>query len=211
MAKNKSSGKAPKARSSRPRRGKSEAMTGAKENEVEVRIGHNSSLNLPEPIALSDDDFDLHYKATKSAKEKMNTAKRLYDGCCKNAKKVSADMLAAVKQAIAYDGADPEDIKKDLEIRGYVLKRRESPTQLVIHDMLDGDVQEHAYKRGFGDGEAGRPANNRYPEGSDLAAKYSDGWTRGQAKLVGVELLPKDDASADDSAEAGGAEDREAA
>jgi hypothetical protein len=193
MAKKAKSSKAPKGtRGSRKRRGTSEAMTGKKENEVEVRtIGDNSGLNLPEPIALDDGDFDLHYKALRSAKDKMDTAKRLYDGCCKGAKKVSPELLEAVKRAIKYDGQDANDIKADLEIAGYVLRRRGSPVQITVFDTLIGDVKEQAASRGLGDGENGRPSASSYPAGSDLDQIYSDNWRLGQAKLLG---LPPDQA-----------------
>jgi hypothetical protein len=175
-------------RAGRSRRGKGENMTGAKESAVEMRtIGDNSGeLNLQQ-VQIDDGDFDLHYKAIKSAVERQKQSKNLYDGCCKAAKKVSADLLEAVKKAIKFDGMDPDDIKRQLEIDGYALKRRENPIQLTVFNSLLGDQKEVVAKRGYEDGKAGRSAKTEYPEGSDLATIYSENYMRGQGEVLGLD------------------------
>lgn len=166
------------------RRSRAESSTGKKADQVEMRKA--ASLDLPEPVELSSDDFKLHYRAIKLAKDSLDRHKSLYDGCCKQAKKVSEELLAAVKLAIQYEGKDPEDIRKDLEIRGFVLKQTGSYLQLTLHDTLAGDVNDQAYKRGLADGKAGRSASSKYPEGSDLAEEYGRGWRHGTAENMGM-------------------------
>jgi hypothetical protein len=193
MAKGKKNGTA---RGARKRRGKSESMTGKKAGEVEVRTGE---LDLQQ-IEINDDDFDLHFRAMKGAVDRQKTAKNLYDGCCKAAKKVSPELLDAVKRALKFEGMDPADIKRQMEIDGYVLKRTASPIQLTVFDTLAGDVADQAYKRGYDDGENGRTAADKYPAGSDLSGHYTRGWRHGTAKNLG--LTPEQaDAAAEDGDE----------
>lgn len=164
------------------RRGKSESVTGKKEAEAEVRKGE---LELKQ-IEINDDDFDMHYRSLKGAKEKMATAKNLYDGCCKAAKKVSEDLLNSLKRALKFEGMDAEDIKRQLEIDGYVLRKTGSSVQLTIHDTLLGDEKELAYKRGRDAGGNGKSLNNPYPAGSDLAEAFATGWRNAVGGTLGL-------------------------
>ena len=192
-------------------KGKSRGSRGRKKvedkaDQVEVREGE---LEL-KTIEIDDGDFDMHLKSIKGAKERFDTAKRLYDSCCKSAKKVSEDLLNSIKRAIKFEGMDIADIKKQLEIDGYVLKRAGSSVQLTIHDTLLGDVNAAAEKRGHADGKAGRSANCPYPEGTELARLYFGGWNAGQAELIGAD---DDDGDDDDDGEhaLAGADEREPA
>lgn len=178
------------------KRGKSEAMTGAKENAVEMR---KAELDL-QPIEIDDGDFDMHLRAMKGAVDKQKTAKNLYDGCCKAAKKVSPELLDAIKRAIKFEGMDREDIKRQLEIDGYVLKKTGSSVQLTIHDTILGDVKDAAYGRGKADALNGRGSNSPYPAGSDLTSAYDSGWQDGTGQQLG--LTPEQTAAAIDDDDA---------
>ncbi len=129
MARGKTGGK-PNGKAKRGgRRSKAESSTGKKENAAEVRKAGELDL---QPIAINDDDFDLHFRATKNAKERVETAQSLYRTCLKNAKKVSPDLHDSIKDALAFEGMDPHDIKRKLEINGYVLRKTGSSVQLTI-------------------------------------------------------------------------------
>lgn len=169
----------------KPRKGNGrgrKAKVQDKADAVETRKAGELDL---QQIVIDDGDFDLHFRSLKGASEKMKTAKNLYDSCAKSAKKVSPELLDAVKYAIKLEGLDAADVKRELEIKGYALKRSGSPIQLTIHDTLSGDVSDAAEKRGYLDGKAGRAANCPFPEGSDLARLYLGGWSKGQGDLLG--------------------------
>lgn len=159
-----------------------------KADTVEMRTA--GELDLKQ-IAIDDADFDMHLRAMKGAKDRMATAKNLYDGCCKAAKKVSEELLTAVKKAIKFEAMDVDDIKRALEIDGYVLRKTGSPVQLTIHDTLMGDVNEAADVQGYRDAKAGRVAKSPYPESSDLHELYMAGWQRGTRENMG--LPPEED------------------
>ena len=175
------------------RRGKSEAMTGAKDATVEVRKAGELDLK---PVEIDDGDFDLHFRATKNAKERVETATSLYRTCLKNAKKVSPELHDAIKDAMKFEGMDPHDIKRQMEISGYVLRKTGSSVQLTIHDSLLGDTKDAYYKRGHADGKAGRTADARAPEGSDVAMEYLRGWQHGTASNLGMSPEEADAAAA---------------
>ena len=166
----------------RKKRGSPAKKTVDKADVAEVNTVSNK-LDL-KPIEIDDGDFDMHYKAMKGAKEKFDQSKRLYDGCCKAAKKVSDELLDSVKRAMKFDGMDQDAIKRLLEIDGYVLRKTNSAIQLTLHNVLMGDAVQTAYQRGFDAGLAGDGNANRYPVGSDLAERYDIGWGEGQKKLV---------------------------
>lgn len=188
MAKNgKSNGKSKGAR-----RSKAECSTGAKENKVEMRKAKD--LDLPEPVVLQSDDFQMHYRAIKAATEKKDTAVNLLRGCYKQAKKVHPQLAEAVRWAIGIERADdPEAVKAELAMRGFVLKETGHHVQLTIHDSLLGDVNEAAELRGYKDAKASRVAGAVYPEGSDLHGLYMKGWTRGTAENLGIQTDDIDD------------------
>jgi len=151
-----------------------------KQDQVEVRQDE-----LP-GIEIDDSDFDMHFRALKGAVEKMKTAKNLYDGCCKSAKKVSPELLDAVKYAIKLEGLDAADVKRELEIKGYALKRTGSSVQLTIHDTLLGDEEDLAYRRGKEAGASGKSNANPYPKASSLAEEYDRGWRAGVGGNLGL-------------------------
>lgn len=179
----KSRGKSNKPRSSRARRGRSESMTGAADAKVEVRKAGELDL---QQVEIDDADFDMHFRAAKTAKETAEKYQSLYRSQLKAAKKVSPALAEAVKWALGSEGKDAADIKREMEIKGYVLKRQGSPIQLTVHDTLLGDTMESYYKRGHADGEAGKTADARAPEGSDLHSEYMRGWQHGTAKNLGL-------------------------
>lgn len=153
-----------------------------KADDVEMRTASPEIAGLE----INDDDFDLHLASVRRAVEAQKRAKNGYDACMKACKKVSPAFHETIKLAIKMDGKDPEDIKRDLEMQGYVLKRSGSNVQLTIHDTLLGDAEDQAYARGKKAGAAGLSNANPYPKNSDLAAKYDAGWGDGQADLVGA-------------------------
>lgn len=172
------------ARGTRKRRGKSEDMTGAKDGAVEMRKAGSFDL---QPMEIDDSDFELHFKAAKSAKETAEKYQSLYRGQLKQAKKVSQDLHDSVKLALSLDGKSDSDIKRDLEIKGYVLKRRAGSIQLTIHDTLLGDENQLAEKRGLDAALAGQTSANPYPTGSDLAALYAKGFKKGTIKNLPID------------------------
>lgn len=180
------------ARSSRKRRGNAEAVTGAKEAKVEVR---KAELDLKQ-VEINDGDFDLHFRAVKSAKERVETASSLYRTCLKNAKKVSPELQDAIKDALKFEGMQHADIKRQMEIAGYVLRKTGSSVQLTIHDSLMGDTNEAYYKRGHHDGEGGKTPDQRAPEGTDLHESYMRGWRHGTSKNMGMTAEESDAAIA---------------
>lgn len=167
-------------KSKRGGKSKAEASTGKNEATAEMR---KAELDL-QPIEIDDGDFDMHLRAMKGAVDKQKIAKNLYDGCCKAAKKVSPDLLDALKRAIKFEGMDREDIKRQLEIDGYVLKKTGSSVQLTIHDVILGDVNANAFEQGYANGMAGTAISNRFPEGSDLARLYEEGYVKAQTELA---------------------------
>lgn len=198
-----------KAKGRGSRRSNAEGSTGAKDNVVQMR--KPSELELKHVI-IDDADFDMHMRAFKGATERMKTAKNLYDGVCKAAKKVSDNLLNALKRAQKFEGMDAEDIKRQLEIDGYVLKRQGSPVQLTIHDSLLGDVNKAAYKKGNDDALNSRGANNPYPEGSDLHEQYAVGYRNGMGSNLGLTVeqteaaMAKDDGPEDEDEDDAGEE-----
>jgi hypothetical protein len=186
-------------RGSRKGRGKSESETGMKAGEVEVRTGE---LTLGEPVELESNDVQMHIKAIKAATEKKDTANNLLRGCYKAANKLNPNLGDAIKRALTVERKnDPAALKAELEVFGIALKETGSPIQLVIHDMLSGDVAESAYKRGEADGKAGRTASNKYPEGSDLANEYARGWRHGTSANLGLTPEQSDEAVREDDDE----------
>lgn len=180
-------------RGKRGRKSKAESMTGAKESQVEVRtIGDNSGLKLPAPK-----DFDYHYKSMRGALDKVKTAQALSSQASESANKCSPGLAQVIKNTIKIENEDdPAKLKRHLEMMGMGLKHIDSTIQINIFDSLAGDQIELVYKRGFSDGEAGRTAQNDYPEGSALAKEYARGWRHGTGK--NLSLTPEQVDASDD-------------
>lgn len=175
----------PKGRGSR--KSKAESMTGAKDDEVEVRtIGDNSGELDLTAIVIDERDFKLHYNSIKTATDKKETAMSLLRTARKRAKEASPDILDAVERAMSFERMDQDTLKREFQIAGYALKATDSPIQLTLHNTLLGDAVEQAAKRGRKAGEAGDPCASPYPAGSDLDKAYSDNWTIGQGVKVGL-------------------------
>lgn len=172
------------ARGSRKRRGQSENMTGAKEGEVEIRtasVGDNSEFKLPAP-----DDYDHHRKSILGYLEKKETASGLYRKALQTAQKAGIDTDTMLQAHKLKKANDPIKAKRHFDQLGFALKMEDFPIQLIVHDTLLGEVNEAAYKRGFDDGEAGRTANSRYPDGSELEKEYARGHLHGTGKNMGM-------------------------
>ncbi len=144
----------------------------------------NPVLDL-KPIEIDEGTFEVHLKAIKSALDKKETAMSLLRTCRKRAKEAGDDILDAVDAALKFERMDQNDVAHQLQILGFALKKTDNPIQLSLYNTLLGDEKEQAYNRGFKDGEAGKTAQNDYPEGSDLAAEYTRGWDHGTAKNLG--------------------------
>jgi len=183
-------------RAGRGRRGKGESNTGAKESQVEVRsIGDNSALALPEP-----DDWNHHKKAIAGWREKVTTAQSHLRNAIKVAKKAgvnmeSLNMVVGIERT--NDPAKAMDFFRQVDLG---LSLGDSSIRLTAHDTLAGDQMDLVYKRGFADGEAGRTADNRYPETSELHSEYNRGWRHGTGKNMG--LTPEQVDSADEQRDA---------
>src|SRR5262245_58267588 len=107
------------------RRGKSENMTGAKENAVEMRQG--DELNLGEPVKIPTSDFHFHMRALDKALEKQATATSLVRSCIKAAKQVSEHLPDAIKKMIKLRKRDePARLKAELETLGIALMETNS-------------------------------------------------------------------------------------
>lgn len=182
----KGNGARPKKRGARS---KAENMTGAKEAKVEVRKAGELDL---QQVEIDDADFDLHFRAAKSAKETAEKYQSLYRGQLKAAKKVSPALAEAVKWALGAEGKDAADIKREMEIKGYVLKRQGSPIQLTIHDTLMGSVEQAAETAGHRDAKAKKVSSSPYPANSDLDRLYAKGFRRGTVENMN---LPDDEAA----------------
>lgn len=186
-------------RAGRSRRGKGESNTGAKANAVEVRtagIGDNSGLALVEPS-----DWNHHFKSIKGLKEKAATAQSLVRHAKTAANKLRTGLSAVIEDVISIEREnDPVKLKSYLELMGVGLSCIGSTIQLNVFDSLAGDQMELVYKRGFADGEAGRTADNKYPETSDLHAEYNRGWRHGTGK--NMNLTPEQVDSANEQQEA---------
>lgn len=176
------------------RKSKAEGATGAKAAAAEMRAA--GELDLVQ-VEIDDGDFDLHFRGAKSAKQKMEQYQSAYRSALKSAKKVSEELLDAVKRALKFEAMSAEDIKRQLEIDGYVLRRQGSPVQLTIHDTLAGDPEKQAYDRGKHDQQNGQVARNPYPDGSSFAEQYSLGYRNALSAHLGV----KEDADEGDPPE----------
>lgn len=174
----------------KPMRRKAKAT---KAETVEVRrgaIGDNSSLALPAP-----DDYEHHMKTIKGFKDKLETAKGNLSNAKTAANKACPGLAASIAETLAIQReGDPVKLATRLEMLGIGLKLTNNPIQLTIHDTLAGDEESLVERRGFEDGKNGRPPNNKYPDGSDLAKLYADNWKKGQAELAGVSQAELEDA-----------------
>lgn len=166
------------------RRSRAESMTGKKAGKTEVRkigIGDNSELALPAP-----DDWNHHKKSIAGWREKVTTAQSNLRNAIKTAKKAGINM-DSLNMVVGIERAN--DPKKALDFFSQVdlgLNLSESSLRLTVHDTLAGDEMDLVYKRGFADGSAGRTADNKYPESSDLALEYARGWKHGTGKNLGL-------------------------
>lgn len=183
-------------RGSRKRRGKGEAFTEAKANEVEVRkLGGD---NAPELKLPSEEDFNYHLKSIKGYREKKDTAVANLRNANKAAEKTCKGLSGIVGELLGLERADnPHDFQRKLELLGYGLKVTNSPIQLTVFDTLLGDVTAQAYARGKADGANGKSASNPYPEGSDLASEYTRGWQHGTVGNLGLTEEQSDAAMAE--------------
>lgn len=181
MAKGKNSPKKPLRRSKKP----------TAEETVEVRtpgIGDNSKLALPAP-----DDYSHHMKSIRGAKDKLETAKSLLRHAKDAANKCAAGLAASIEETLKIErDNDPVKLQARLEMLGLGLKEIGSTIQLSVFDSLGGDAADQVYQRGMADGKAGRTADNRYPEGSDLHALYAKGWRHGTASNLGISAEESD-------------------
>lgn len=183
----KTNGKAPRAR--RARRSKAESFTEAKANAVEMRKAGELDL---QQVEIDSKDFDLHYRAAKTARDRLDTANSLYRSTLKNAKACGEDVVDAVKRALKFDGMNEADIKRQMEIDGFILKHRGSPIQLTIRDSLMGDVNQAADTQGYRDAKANKVSSSPYPANSDLDKHYAKGFRRGTVENMN---LPDEEAS----------------
>lgn len=173
------------------RRSRAESMTGAKENEVEVRtIGDNSDLALPAP-----DDYAHHMKTIRGCRDRLATASSLLSHAKKSANKCAPGLAASVEETLKIEREnDPVKLRTRLEMLGLGLKQIDSSIQLNVFDTLAGDQKEMVARRGYEDGKAARPQSSDYPEGSDLAALYSENWLKGQAEIFNITKAPEESA-----------------
>lgn len=164
-----------------PSKSRAENMTGAKAAETEVR-----ELDL-KPVEIASDDVQLHIKACKAAKEKVDTANSVLRTCYKNAGKVHKELPGAIRKAITAErDNDPAKLKAELEVLGITLRETGSQIQLSVFDTLAGDPNKQAYERGKADALNGRSATCPFPEGSEPAEHYMTGWRNGIASNLNM-------------------------
>lgn len=185
-SKKKASSKGSK-RGARKRRGKGENFTEAKASAVEVRTAVDTmELALPAP-----NDYQHHKKALLGALDKQRTANSLVRTARKNAIAAGVDPDSVLEANRIVRANDPKGTAQKMAQLAFALEQEGFPIQFIIHDSLAGDQEELVAKRGYEDGKAARPANNKYPAASDLALVYDTHWKRGQAEnMAGITQAP---------------------
>lgn len=187
-----------KGKKAAPKGGRRKAKATADET-VDVRtvgIGDNSELKLPEP-----DDWNHHKKTIAGWREKVTTAQSHLRGAIKIAKKAGVNMESLNLVVGIERDNDPKKAASFFGQIGLGLELSESTLRLTVHDTLAGDEEGLVYQRGYADGEAGRTAENKYPESSDLHAIYAKGWRHGTAKNIGMTPEESDAAVAEHDGE----------
>lgn len=180
----------------KPTRRKAKATKAETVEHRKIGIGDNSQLALPAP-----DDYAHHMKTIRGLKEKSATAASLLRHAKTSANKACSGLAASIEETLAIEReGDPIKLQKRLELLGIGLKQIGSTIEVTIFDSLAGDELELVYKRGHADGKAGRTADNKYPEGSDLHAEYARGWRHGTASNLGLTAEQAD--AADEQREA---------
>lgn len=180
--------------SKKPMRRKAKAT---KAETVEVRkaaaMGDNSQLALPAP-----DDYAHHMKTIKGLKDRAATAQSLVRHAKTAANKACPGLAASIEETLSIEReGDPVKLQTRLEMMGMGLKHIGSTIQLSVFDSLAGDHMDQVYRRYFTDGQGGKALDNRYPEGSDLAAQASRAWRHGFA--ANMDQTPEQaDAALDD-------------
>jgi hypothetical protein len=177
------------------RKSRAEAFTGAKEAAVETRSAA-PSFELPAP-----DDHEYHKKQVLGYLEQKESAHGRYRKAIDTAEKAGVDTKALLNAHKLKKENDPIKMRRHYEQMAFALKQEGYPIALTVHDTLEGEVNEVAYKRGFNDGENGRTAANPYPEQSDLSNQYAKGWEHGTAKNLGLTPEESDAALAEDGDE----------
>jgi hypothetical protein len=177
MAKKKTKGRA-----SRPRRGKSEAVTGAKAGQVEVRAAlSQGDLQLP-----AVDDYNHHKKNIAGCLDSLESAKSRYRKALQSAQSAGIDTDAMLEARRIVRANDPKKTANKLNQLAFALEQEGFSIHITVHDTLAGDQEDLVARRFFEDGKAGRTFDCRYPENSDLAQIAKDNWMKGQAELLGV-------------------------
>lgn len=168
-------------RGSRKRRGKGEDDTGAKDAKAEMRKAKVvAELDLPKA-----DDVLFHMKSIRGYKEIVTSAQGKLRNAIKSAKKCNPLLPEVINELLALERADdPTEFKRRMEALGEGLKAVGSPYQLTLHDTLLGSAEDAADKRGYTDGKAGRAMSNPYPEGTQFADLYAQGYMRAQAEII---------------------------
>lgn len=171
-------------RSSRKRRGTGESMTGANENQVEVR-GPISVDDIDLPPA----DIQHHYEAMKTSIERKDTAVSNLRTTRKKADEACAGLADEIAHVIKLKRKnDPTAYARKMKVRNLVLSAMGFPVQLEIFDTLAGDNEGQVRERFYQAGKAGKGFECKYPKNSDLHAVAKEGWMRGQAELAGVDV-----------------------
>jgi hypothetical protein len=186
-----------KGRAARSRRGKSQAMTGAKDAQVEVRTG-----SLIPNIELSDKDINHHFTAIKRATETKDSAVSALRTAMKKADETHSGLGDEIKQQITLERKDSTaELAAELSLKARVLQARGTTIQINIFDTLAGDQLDQIYRRFFKDGKDGKPLDNRYPAGSDLNAQAARAWRHGTASNLNVSPEESDKAVAEEMSE----------
>lgn len=183
-------------RAGRSRRGKGESNTEAKANAVEVRTAV-STMDLPLPTP---DDYQHHKKSILGFLEKKRTADSHYRTALKKAQSSGIDTDAMLEANRIVRANDPKGTATKLNQLAFALEQEGFSIHITVHDTLAGDQMQLVYRRGYADGEAGRTADNKYPETTDLHAEYNRGWRHGTGK--NMKLTPEQVDSANEQQEA---------
>jgi hypothetical protein len=173
-------------------RSKAESMTGAKENAVETRkASATGELPLPKP-----DRIQLHRATVKGLKDKLETLKGHLRKAYQTAKAdhVSKELLNDLDR---LERGDPAEFRAYLESLGVGLKAIDAPFQLNIFDAVYASPVEAAAAKGRQDAEAGRFAENTFPEGSLEDEAYQEAYMKVQEGRV-VKMAPTNGRAASD-------------
>lgn len=168
---------------------------------METRKADASALPLPTP-----DTYNFHKAQIVGFAEKKETANANYRNALKSAQKAGIDTDALLQARKDKRADDPVKVRRHLEQYAFALAQEGFPVVLTVHDVTYGTSVEAAAAKAKHDFEAGKFADNPYPDGSEESKAYSDKFSALTAERLGVseedgESSHNDDAEEHDESE----------